>query len=143
MFTARAASSTTRIRRPAGPLPLLWLGALLLALLYTHTAGATAHITHGTTAAGLPLPSATSGTSHPHDDGGPDRHKDDRPSFHPAEACASGHPHQGCEAPAPPSSVLTELPPAFAPVPPQPAARAVPEGAIPWPRSLDGVVQQV
>ncbi|MFF6837061.1 hypothetical protein ACFY84_35545 [Streptomyces sp. NPDC012438] len=50
MFTARAASSTTRIRRPAGPLPLLWLGALLLALLYTHTAGADSATAHTPTA---------------------------------------------------------------------------------------------
>lgn len=115
MVTARSASRAPRTRRPAGPLRLLWLAALLFAFLYTHAAGAdtaSAHVTGGavTAAAAYGGPASDGGD----EDGG-------HGHGHPAEACASGHPPQGVDLPGPPSAPLGE---------PASADRAA---STPWP----------
>lgn len=140
MITAGAASSAKRARRPAGALRLLWLAALLFALLYTHAAGAdtaTAHVARGVVpVAHLDAIGADASESHGHGDGGGHAHA--------AEACVSGHPQQGAELPAPPLVPLGALSPAAAAaMRPAPWVRTVPSGLPPLCSVLGSVVQQV
>lgn len=145
MVTARAAFSTTRTRRPAGPLRLLWLAALLFAFLYTHAAGAdsaSAHVTGGATAVPHLAPAEADG-AHAHDDPQPGGRGDDSGHSHPAEACASGHPPQGIDLPGPHLVPLGERTPAFPALTPQPWTQTLPCGLPPLRSSLSSVVQQV
>ncbi|MFD7323190.1 hypothetical protein ACFV9D_19175 [Streptomyces sp. NPDC059875] len=144
MVSARAAFSTTRTRRPAGPLRLLWLAALLFAFLYTHAAGAdsaSAHVTGGAVAVPHLAPAEADGARHDRDET-PDGRSDSGHS-HAAEACASGHPEQGCDLSGPPLVPLTELTPAVAAMTPQPWCRTLAADLPPRPSSLRSVVQQV
>uniref|UniRef100_A0AAU2JIA7 Secreted protein n=1 Tax=Streptomyces sp. NBC_00049 TaxID=2903617 RepID=A0AAU2JIA7_9ACTN len=145
MVTARAAFGTTRPRRPAGPLRLLWLSALLFAFLYTHAAGAdsaSAHVTGGAVAVPHQVPAETGG-AHGHDGPNPDGRDDGSGHSHPAEACASGHPQQGVGLPVPHLVPLGEQTPAFAAMTPQPWTQTLPCGLPPLRSSLSSVVQQV
>ncbi|MFD9409738.1 hypothetical protein ACFWBN_22355 [Streptomyces sp. NPDC059989] len=145
MITARAAFGATRIRRPAGPLQLLWLAALLFAFLYTHAAGAdsaSAHVTGGATAVPHLAPADRDGADH-HGERQPDSRDDADGHSHPAEACASGHPQQGCDLPGPNLVPLDERTGAFAAVTPQPWTQTLPCGLPPLRSSLSSVVQQV
>lgn len=145
MVTARAASSATRTRRPAGPLRLLWLAALLFTFLYTHAAGAesaSAHVTGGAVTVAH-LGSAESDGADHHDDETPGGHNDGSGHSHPAEACASGHPQQGSELPAPPLVPLGDPSPAVGAMRPASWARTVPSALPPLRSYLGSVVQQV
>ncbi|WP_327411789.1 hypothetical protein [Streptomyces sp. NBC_01233] len=145
MVTARAAFGTTRTRRAAGPLRLLWLAALLFAFLYTHAAGAdsaSAHVTGGAVTVPHRVP-AEIGGAHTHDGQKPDGRDDDSGHSHPAEACASGHPQQGIDLPGPHLVPLGERTPAFAAMTPQPWTQTLPCGLPPLRSSLSSVVQQV
>lgn len=136
MFTARAASGATRTRRPAGPLRLVWLAALLFAFLYTHAAGAesaSAHVTGGVVTVSHQESAEPDGADH-HDDGSGHPH--------PAETCASGHPQQGSELPAPPLVPLGHLSRVGA-TRLAVWARNVPSDLPPLRSSLGSVVQQV
>ncbi|MDJ0383185.1 hypothetical protein [Streptomyces sp. G-G2] len=145
MITARSAFSTTRTRRQAGPLRLLWLTALLFAFLYTHAAGAdsaSAHVTGGAVAVPYLAPADTSDA--PHRDGQrPERHDDNGGYSHPAEACASSHPQQGSDLPGPHLAAVAERTPAFAAMTPQQWTQIRPCGLPPSHSSLGSVVQQV
>lgn len=104
MVPARAASSTPRTRRSAGPLRLLWLATLLFALLYTHAAGAdsaSAHVTGGAISVAYAESAEGADPGH-HGERAPDGGEGDSGHSHPAEACASGHPQQGLDLPGPP-----------------------------------------
>ncbi|TDU80389.1 hypothetical protein EDD91_7230 [Streptomyces sp. KS 21] len=144
MVRAQAASSTRRSRHPAGPLRLLWLAALLFALLYTHAAGAdsaSAHVTGGAVSHQAPV--EIDGTHHPDGEGPRGRGDDTGRHSHPAETCASGHPEQGCALPCPHLVPLEDLTPSFAAMRPQLWAPTLPSGLPPWRSSLSSVVQQV
>ncbi|MFD6892613.1 hypothetical protein [Streptomyces sp. NPDC059957] len=158
MITARAASSARRVRRPADALRLLWLAALLFALLYTHAAGAesaAAHVARGAVpvahldAVGddgaVPVGRADAGADaiDPHGAEAPRGHGDGGGHGHPAEACVSGHPQQGGELPAPPLVPLGDLSPAVAAMRPGSWAPTVPSGLPPLRSVLGSVVQQV
>lgn len=145
MVTARAASSARRSRRPAGPLRVLWLAALLLALLYTHAAGAdsaSVHVTGGAVTVPHEVSAEIAGTHHP-DGAEPSGAGGDTGHSHPAETCASGHPEQGCDLPGPHLVPLEELTPSFPAMRPQLWAPTLPSGLPPWRSSLSSVVQQV
>ncbi|MDK9494437.1 hypothetical protein QEZ40_000310 [Streptomyces katrae] len=145
MVTAQAACSTTRTRRPAGPLHVLWLAALLIAFLYTHAAGAdsvSAHVTGGAVA----VPHLTAAES----EGAPglaierpDGAGDDSDHWHPAEACASGQPQQSRDLPVPHLAPLGELTGAVAGMTRQRWAQTLPAMLPPVRSSLSSVVQQV
>ncbi|MFJ8015773.1 hypothetical protein [Streptomyces sp. NPDC096339] len=138
MVTAHAASRAPRTRRPAGPLRLLWLAALLFAFLYTHAAGAdtaSAHVTGGAVAV-----AEVYGESSP--DGGDE--DGGHGHGHPAAACASGHPPQGVDLPEPSSAPLGE--PAVADRAartPWPSARTAPAALPPMRSSVGSMVQRV
>ncbi|MGW7436775.1 hypothetical protein [Streptomyces sp. NPDC054849] len=143
-MTARPAFSTPRTRHQAGPLRLLWLAALLFAVLYTHAAGAdsaSAHVTGG--APTMPhLAPADTGGAHHRDAQQHDRDGDDGSGHsHPAEACASGHPEEGCDLPHPTAIVVRTA--VFAATAPQPWTQTLPFGLPPLRSSLSSVVQQV
>ncbi|MEU6883101.1 hypothetical protein [Streptomyces sp. NPDC046712] len=145
MITVLAAFSTTRTRRPAGPLRLLWLAALLFAFLYTHAAGAentSAHVTGGAVTVPHAAPADAGGGADQRDDPRHDRH-DGNGHGHPAEVCASGHPQQTADLPGPHLVPLGERTPAFNAMTPQPWTRTVPCGLPPLRSSLSSVVQQV
>ncbi|MFE6836693.1 hypothetical protein ACFVFI_17910 [Streptomyces sp. NPDC057705] len=145
MVTGRAVPSTRRSRRRAGPLRVLWLAALLFALLYTHAAGAdsaSAHVTGGATTVPHAASVEIAGTHHPGDEG-PSGTDGDTGHSHSAEACASGHPEHGCDLPCPHLIPLEELTSAFAAMRPQLWAPTLPSGLPPWRSSLGSVVQQV
>ncbi|MCY0921585.1 hypothetical protein OS965_25980 [Streptomyces sp. H27-G5] len=145
MVTARAAFSTRRTRRPAGPLRLLWLAALLFAFLYTHAAGAesaSAHVTGGGVAVPHPALAETEGARPDHDETS-DGRDDDSGHSHPAAACATIHLQQGCDLPGPPLVPLAELAPADAGTTPQSWCRTFPASLPFLHSSLDSVVQQV
>nr|WSW47142.1 hypothetical protein OG296_30810 [Streptomyces sp. NBC_01001] len=137
MVVVRTASSATRARRPAGPLRLMWLAALLFAFLYTHAAGAdsaSAHVTGGAVAVSYPDYAEPDGADHRDEGNG---------HSHPAETCASGHPQQGSELPAPPLVPLGDLTPDAGAMRPALWARTVPSGLPPLRSSLGSVVLQV
>ncbi len=145
IVTARAAFSTTRTRRPAGPLRLLWLAALVFAFLYTHAAGAesaSAHVTGGAVAVPHPALAEPDGDRPDHDET-PDGRDGDRGHSHPAEACATGQAQQGCDLPGPPLVPLAELTPAVAAMTPGPWRRTFLASLPPLRSSLSSVVQQV
>ncbi|MFZ3471807.1 hypothetical protein ACODT3_17425 [Streptomyces sp. 4.24] len=145
MVTARAAFSTTRTRRPAGPLRLLWLAALLFAFLYTHAAGAesaAAHVTGGTVAVPHPALAEPDGARPDHDETSDGRDHDSGHS-HPAAACATIHLQQGCDLPGPPLVPLAELAPAVAAMTSQPWCRTFLASLPPLRSSLSSAVQQV
>lgn len=146
MITARQAFSTTRTRRPAGPLRLLWLAALLFAFLYTHAAGAdsaTAHVTGD--AAAVPHLAAGAGDLSHHEAQRPDHHDGDADGghSHPAEACATAHPQQGHDLPGPHLTAVAVRTAAFAAMTPQQWTQIPPCGLPPSHSSLGSVVQQV
>ncbi|MCY0929320.1 hypothetical protein OTB20_24595 [Streptomyces sp. H27-H1] len=142
MVTARLASGASRTRRPAGPLRLLWLAALLFGFLYTHAAGAdsaTAHVTGG--AATVPHLSADRADGRM--DEAPDGHEDGEEHSHPAEACASAHPEQAALLPSPPLVPLGALTPGCGAAGPASWAPTPSSAPPPWRSSLSSVVQQV
>ncbi|MFE4258333.1 hypothetical protein [Streptomyces sp. NPDC056883] len=158
MITAGAASSAKRARRPVGALRLLWLAALLFALLYTHAAGAdtaTAHVARGAApvahldAIGAEVPgtsdapgaSGAPGTSD--GAGAPHGHGDGSGHGHAAEACVSGHPQPDAELPAPPLVPLGAMSPVAGAMRPARWERTVPSGLPPLRSALGSVVQQV
>ncbi|UUU44305.1 hypothetical protein [Streptomyces sp. NBC_00162] len=155
MVTARAAFGATRTRRPAGPLRLLWLAALLFAFLYTHAAGAdsaSAHVTGGAVTVPHEVPAESNGAhthgahnhgAHTHEGRKPGGRDDDSGHTHPAEACASGHPQHGIDLPGTHLLSLGERTPASAAMTPQPWTRTLPCGLPPLRSSLSSVVQQV
>ncbi|MGW6707989.1 hypothetical protein ACWGDE_24285 [Streptomyces sp. NPDC054956] len=151
MVTARAAFATTRTRRPAGPLRLLWLAALLFGFLYTHAAGAESaatHVTGGAVAVSYVAAATDAPADHhadaDHRDGAtPDGRGGGRGHSHPAEECASGQPQQGCDLPGPALLPIAELTPAVAALTPQPWMQTLPAGLPPLRSSLGSVVQQV
>ncbi|MFF1497754.1 hypothetical protein [Streptomyces sp. NPDC058304] len=145
MITARAALGTTRTRRTAGPLQLLWLTALLLAFLYTHAAGAdsaSAHVTGGAVTIPHLTPAGTDSAEH-HDGSRHEPRDNGGAHSHPAQECASGHPKQGCDLPGPHLVSLGGRTDAVAAPTPQPWTRTLPYGLPPLRSSLSSVVQQV
>ncbi|MGA5412040.1 hypothetical protein ACPCSC_32895 [Streptomyces lavendulocolor] len=144
MVTARTPFKAPRSRRPAGPLRLLLLAALLFAFLYTHAAGAdsaSAHVSGGAVVA-QPAPIST-GDGHHHNGGAFDRDGDGHGDSHPAEECASAHPYQGCALPGPHPDPLARQTPASEDGKPQAWAVTWSSGLPPLLSSLSSVVQQV
>ncbi|MBT2541797.1 hypothetical protein J7E99_14050 [Streptomyces sp. ISL-44] len=144
MVTARLASGASRTRRPAGPLRLLWLAALLFGFLYTHAAGAdsaTAHVTGGAVA--VPHLYADSVDRPPYVAEASGGHEDGEEHSHPAEACASAHPEQASPLPSPPLVPLGELAPAGGAARPGSWVRTTPSALPSWRSCLSSVVQQV
>lgn len=158
MVTAWSRSSLLRARASAGPLRLLWLAALLLAIAFTHgvsAESAQSHVTAGVTtpvhasAAGI-HEGGTSGAGQSDDvaytslkvTAPNDCHDGDNPS-HAAEECLSGKPQQGPDLAAPSLASLDWAPPTHAYAVGK-SGPSQPESALPsFTSSRDSVVQQV
>ncbi|MFD9207405.1 hypothetical protein ACFVZM_14160 [Streptomyces sioyaensis] len=121
MVTARPIFSVLRSRsHRAGPLRLLWLAALLLALVYTHgvsTEGAAGHTSPVlvTSAAAQAVSDGderghSAHAEHPTEAVALDEHDDGHDAAHPATACVSSQPEHGADLPAPCEAPLGSVP---------------------------------